>query len=156
LQCKLPRDDPRMDMDEGAYFNFVRTGSADEESFQQKFCCTPADDNTAFLPYDLIAGCEYRHSEAWQTDLVDCKNPLFVGVDVGREHDLTVIWLLEQVNDINFTRRVGGGYPLPEDYPAGSTARIYTTHTSARSKDRVLRDLIAAIACRSEGVRRQI
>jgi phage FluMu gp28-like protein len=106
LQCKLPRDDPRMDMDEGAYFNFVRTGSADEESFQQEFCCTPADDNTAFLPYDLIAGCEYKANELWNTDLVDCKNPLFVGVDVGREHDLTVIWLIEQVNDINFTRRV--------------------------------------------------
>jgi phage FluMu gp28-like protein len=93
-------------MDEGDYFNFVRTGSADEESFQQEFCCTPADDNTAFLPYDLIAGCEYKERESWQTDLLDCKNPLFVGVDVGREHDLTVIWLIEQVNDINFTRRV--------------------------------------------------
>ena len=93
-------------MDEADYFNFVRQGCADEESFQQEFCCTPADDNTAFLPYNLIAGCEYKQSEAWQTDLLDCKNPLFVGVDVGREHDLTVIWLIEQINDIKFTRRV--------------------------------------------------
>jgi phage FluMu gp28-like protein len=106
LQCKLPRDDPRMEMDEGDYFNFVRTGSADEESFQQEFMCQPADDNTAFLSYDLICGCEYKENEPWNTDLLDCKNPLFVGVDVGRKHDLTVIWLIEQVNDINFTRRV--------------------------------------------------
>jgi phage FluMu gp28-like protein len=106
LQCKVPYDDPRMQMDEGDYFNFIRSGSADEESFLQEFMCQPADDNTAFLSYDLIAACEYKANEPWNTDLLDCKNPLFVGVDVGREHDLTVIWLLEQVNDINFTRRV--------------------------------------------------
>ena len=106
LQQKLPPDDERLAMDESDYFNFIRSGSADEESFQQEFMCQPADDNTAFLPYDLIAGCEYKENEPWQTDLLDCKNPLFVGVDVGREHDLTVIWLIEQVAGINFTRRV--------------------------------------------------
>jgi len=106
LQQKLPEDDPRMQMDEADYFSFIRAGSADEESFQQEFMCQPADDNTAFLSYDLICGCEYRENEDWNADLLDCKNPLFIGVDVGREHDLTVIWLIEQVNDINFTRRV--------------------------------------------------
>jgi phage FluMu gp28-like protein len=106
LQCKLPPGDPRLDMDEGDYFSFVRAGSADEESFQQEFCCVPADDNTAFLPYDLIAGCEYREGEQWQTDLIDTKNPISIGVDIGREHDLTVIWVIEQIGGINFTRRV--------------------------------------------------
>jgi phage FluMu gp28-like protein len=106
LQCKLPLDDPRMQMDEGDYFSFVRTGSADEESFLQEFMCQPADDNTAFLPYDLIAGCEYKEGEPWNTDLLDCKGELYIGVDVGREHDLTVIWVVEKINDINFTRRV--------------------------------------------------
>ena len=61
--------------------------------FCRSFMCQPADDNTAFLTYDLIAGCEYKENEPWQTDLLDCKNPLFVGVDIGREHDLTVIWV---------------------------------------------------------------
>ena len=106
LQQKLPVDDERLAMDETDYFNFIRAGSADEESFLQEFCCQPADDNTAFLPYDLITGCEYRENEPWQTDLLDCKNPLYLGVDIGREHDITVIWLIEQVNDIRFTRRV--------------------------------------------------
>jgi phage FluMu gp28-like protein len=106
LQCKLPVDDPRMQMDETDYFNFIRSGCADEESFLQEFMCQPADDNTAFLPYDLIAGCEYKANESWNTDLLDCKNELYLGVDIGREHDLTVIWLLEKINDIRFTRRV--------------------------------------------------
>jgi phage FluMu gp28-like protein len=106
LQSKLPTGDERLAMDETDYFNFIRAGCADEESFQQEFCCVAADDNTAFLPYDLIASCEYKEREPWQTDLLDSKNPLYVGVDVGREHDLTVIWLIEQVGGINFTRRV--------------------------------------------------
>jgi phage FluMu gp28-like protein len=106
LQSKLPVDDPRVQMDEADYFSFIRSGCADEESFQQEFCCVPADDNTAFLGYDLIAGCEYREGEGWQTDLLDCKNPLFIGVDIGREHDLTVIWLIEQVGGVHFTRRI--------------------------------------------------
>src|SRR5262245_19113041 len=106
LQSRLPVDDPRMQQDEGDYYNFIRSGCADEESFLQEFMCEPADDNTAFLPYDLIASTEYAAGEKRQTDLLDCKNPLYVSVDIGREHDLTVIWLIEQVGGINFTRRV--------------------------------------------------
>ena len=71
----------------------------------QEFCASRPTITRRFS-YDLICGCEYKANEAWQTDLLDCKNPLFVGVDVGREHDLTVIWVIEQVGGINFTRRV--------------------------------------------------
>jgi phage FluMu gp28-like protein len=106
LQQKLLPDDPRVQMDETSYYNFIRSGCADEESFLQEFMCQPADDASAFLAYDLIAGCEYPADNQWQTDLLDCKNPLFIGVDVGREVDLTVIWLIEQIGGINFTRRV--------------------------------------------------
>ena len=106
LQSKLPFDDPRINMDETDYFNFVRAGAADEESFQQEFMCQPADDSAAFLTYDLIAGCEYQTGELWETDLLDCPNPLYLGVDVGREHDLTTMWLVEDVNGIKFTRRL--------------------------------------------------
>jgi phage FluMu gp28-like protein len=106
LQQKLPPDDERLGMDETDYFNFIRSGCADEESFLQEFQCVAADDNTAFLPYDLIAGCEYRENEQWQIDLLDTKNPVFIGVDIGREHDLTVIWVIEQIGGINFTRRI--------------------------------------------------
>jgi phage FluMu gp28-like protein len=92
-------------MDEADYFNFMRQGCPDEETFLQEFCCVPSDDNAAFLSYDLIASCEYTLTEAWQVDLLDVKNALYLGVDVGREHDLTVFWLIEKVGDVAFTRR---------------------------------------------------
>lgn len=106
LQQKLPAGDRRLEMDEADYFNFIRAGCADEESFQQEFMCQPADDASAFLSYDLIAGCEYRADERWEQDLADAKGQLYVGVDVGRDHDLTVIWVLEQLGDVTYTRRI--------------------------------------------------
>lgn len=106
LQKKLPAEDPRQQMDEADYFAFIRAGCADEESFLQEFCCVPGDDNSAFLSYDIIASCRYQPGDAWACDLETCKGPLYVGVDVGRDHDLTVIWVFERLGDVFYTRRV--------------------------------------------------
>lgn len=106
LQAKLPPDDERQAMDEAAYFDFIRAGCADEESFAQEYMCVPSDDASAFLSYDLIDACKYPAGEDWATDLLAAKAPLYVGVDVGRDHDLTVIWVFEKVGGINLTRKV--------------------------------------------------
>lgn len=106
LQTKLPEGDPRLELDEAGYYDYQRSRCADEESFLQEYMCVPADDASAFLSYDLIASCEYKESESWQADLADAKGALFVGVDIGREHDLTVIWVVERAGDVAFTRRV--------------------------------------------------
>lgn len=103
LQQMLPTDDERQAMDEAAYFDWVRAGCADEESFQQEYMCNPADDDAAFLEYDLIASAEYAAGTDWtQVE----KGQLFVGVDIGRKHDLTVIWVLERLGDVLYTRHV--------------------------------------------------
>lgn len=116
LQAKLPADDPRQQMDEADYFNFVRAGAADEESFMQEYMCVPADDQGAFLSYDLIATCEYSANQLDQFkitragaiigtfDLHAAKNPLYVGVDVGRVRDLTAIWVDEKIGDVGWCR----------------------------------------------------
>ena len=91
-------------MDEAEYFDHTRSGAADEESFLEEFRCVPSDDSSAFLTYELIDGCKYPAGEAWETDLGDAKNELFVGVDVGRRKDLTVVTVLERVGGVLFTR----------------------------------------------------
>lgn len=103
LQQMLPADDERQAMDEAAYFDFIRSGCADEESFQQEYMCNPADDDVAFLEYDLIAGSEYASGIDWQQRE---QGHLFVGIDIGRKHDLTVIWVLEKLGDTYYTRHV--------------------------------------------------
>ena len=97
LQQKLSPEDERQAMDETDYFNFIKGGCADEESFLQEYMCVPADDASAFLTYDMIAACEYDCNPANLSNLSDLSDlsgkVLYIGVDVGRNHDLTVIWV---------------------------------------------------------------
>jgi phage FluMu gp28-like protein len=109
LQQMLPADDARQAMDEAAYFDFVRAGCADEESFQQEYLCNPADDDRAFLEYDLIASCEYPSTpsgagnEHWKQRE---NGRLFAGIDIGRKKDLTVLWVVEQLGNRLYTRHI--------------------------------------------------
>lgn len=104
LQENLPDDDERMAMDEAQYFDFIRKGCASEEQFLQEFMCQPADDAGAFLTYDMIAACEYRPSDVWET--TGHEKELYLGVDIGRTSDLTVMWTLERVVGSFFTRKI--------------------------------------------------
>ena len=106
LQSKLAEGDPRLDMDEATYFDDVKSKCADEESFLQEYMCIPADDASVFISADILGGCFYGYGEVWQTDLQDCAGDLYIGVDVGRDNDLTVIWILESIAGMLFTRRV--------------------------------------------------
>ena len=112
LQQKLPRNDERQEMDETDYFNFIRGGCADEESFQQEYMCVPADDASAFLTYDMIAACEYDRNPPKMSDSSDLSDlsdkhlPLYIGVDVGRNHDLTVIWVNSYEGERHLCRRL--------------------------------------------------
>lgn len=103
LQAMLPADDERQAMDEASYFDFIRAGCADEESFQQEYMCNPADDDSAFLEYGLIASAEYSSNIDWKRTGT---GRLFAGVDIGRRKDLTVLWVLEQLGDVLYTRHV--------------------------------------------------
>lgn len=103
LQQALPADAEQQDMDEATYFDWVKSGCADNESFQQEYMCQPADDDAAFLEYDLIASAEYPESFDWTARE---GGQLFVGVDIGRKKDLTVVWVLEKLGDVLYTRHI--------------------------------------------------
>ncbi|MGE9294127.1 MAG: terminase large subunit domain-containing protein [Puniceicoccales bacterium] len=114
LKEKLPTEDPRRQMDEGEYYDFIRHSCADEESFMQEYLCRPADDTSAFLSWEMISECEYEPGDSWEItpeaprqgrDLA-LAHDLYLGVDIGREHDLSVFWLVERINDLFFTRNV--------------------------------------------------
>jgi phage FluMu gp28-like protein len=108
LQSKLPTGDERQEMDEAAYFDFIRKGCVDEESFLQEFMCVPADDASAFIPYELIDGCTYPAGEDWEYSLDQaraCQNGLYAGIDIGRVRDLTSLIVVEKVGGMNLIRK---------------------------------------------------
>jgi phage FluMu gp28-like protein len=113
LKAKLPPDDPRQSMDSAQYYDFIRKTCPDEATFQQEYMCRPMDDQSAFLPTDLIASCEYDRDHPWsicepyhllQSD--GRGGEYYLGVDLGRKEDLTVFWLLERIGDVMHTRLV--------------------------------------------------
>jgi len=103
LQQSLPTDDERQAMTEEEYFDWVKAGCADQESFLQEYMCQPADDDAAFLEYDLIASCEYPTAVDWRK--IEGRD-LYAGIDIGRKHDLTVLWIVERLGDVLYTRHI--------------------------------------------------
>ncbi len=107
LQQALPMDAEQQGMDEAAYFDYVRSGAADLESFDQEYMCIPADDDAKFLEYQLLMACAYAAGVFWERGLEDAfAGPLYAGVDIGRKKDLTVLWVLEKLGDVLYTRAV--------------------------------------------------
>jgi phage FluMu gp28-like protein len=103
LQQNLPAENDIQGMTEAEYFDFVKAGCADEESFLQEYMCQPADDDAAFLEYDLIASGEYSGTADWQASE---GGTFYCGVDIGRKQDLTVLWVVEALGDVLYTRHV--------------------------------------------------
>lgn len=105
LKSKLPAGDPILEMDEASYFDYIRAGCVDEESFLQEYMCVPSDDATAFIGYDLLDACTMPPAEQWELPL-DPSREYFLGVDIGRTHDLTVLYLLEADGPRRISRRI--------------------------------------------------
>jgi len=111
FENELPADAEQQDMDEAEYFDFIRSGCADDESFQQEYMCIPGDDDGAFLEYDLIASCEYGAGEPWEIDYDTfvaeaSRRQFYAGLDIGRTRDLTVLWIIEKLGDVFYTRKI--------------------------------------------------
>ncbi|MEI8390074.1 MAG: terminase family protein [bacterium] len=75
----------------------------DEYTWLQEYCCEAIDETTAFLPYDLINTCEI---EDLYRDLSEVTGDLFVGMDIGRKKDLSVIWIIEVLGNVKYTRMI--------------------------------------------------
>lgn len=81
----------------------LREGCDDEDAWRQEFELQWIDEASAWLPYDLITSCE--HDRAGLPEGYT-GGPVFVGVDIGARKDRFVIWVLEPVGDVLWSREV--------------------------------------------------
>lgn len=81
----------------------LKRKTGDIHTWNQEYCCIPVDETTAFLTFDMIASAENpscRH--ALNATAADVKNwtvpadQLYLGMDIGRKKDLSVIWLAKE------------------------------------------------------------
>ncbi len=81
----------------------LRRGMADEDAWAQEYELKWLDEASAWLDYDLISACE--HPLAGQPGHYT-GGPCFVGVDIAARNDLFVIWVMELVGDVLWTREI--------------------------------------------------
>lgn len=82
-----------------------RISCFDDYTWFQEFCCQAMDESVSFLPYELIFSCEMETDKLIKP-LKDVVGDLYVGMDIGRKEHLSVIWVIERLEDIKYTRQV--------------------------------------------------
>lgn len=61
LQSKAADGKPILDMVESDYFDSIRSGCPDEDTFLEEYMAQPSNDAGAFLNFDLITPLPIRH-----------------------------------------------------------------------------------------------
>jgi phage FluMu gp28-like protein len=79
----------------------IRARCRTESAWQSQYMCNPQDEGGSLLPYGLIAACEA--DAATLQSHRDASASSYLGIDVGRKHDLTVFWLLRRIGDVLWT-----------------------------------------------------
>jgi phage FluMu gp28-like protein len=86
------------------YMARIQAECLDEEHWLQEYGCVPADESAVFITHDLMAACEGDDCLKDFEYLKHCENRLYLGFDVGRKHDLSVIDVGEKVGDVVWDR----------------------------------------------------
>jgi phage FluMu gp28-like protein len=84
----------------------LRATCPDQETFDQEFLCIRSSDAMSLLNYDLIKGCEADLPLLQSPEELPSDGIFYAGYDVGRQRDLSVLWVLQKVGDVFVTRMV--------------------------------------------------
>jgi phage FluMu gp28-like protein len=80
----------------------LRKGVPNQDIWLQEYMCEFLDEESVLLPYELIHACTVEGIEA---DIRELTGDVYLGVDIGRRHDLTVISVLEKVAGRYYLRK---------------------------------------------------
>jgi phage FluMu gp28-like protein len=104
-----------------ANIDLLRAGCDDEETWLQEYGCQFVSDAANYIPIELISTCVSEEATTeWQElstvdgqkskasnlrpSTIDSGRDLYLGIDIGRKHDLTIAWLFEKVGDVLWSR----------------------------------------------------
>lgn len=86
----------------------LRAAIGDADMWAQEYECQFLDTSSVLFPYELLSSCESAEATTeMDYDALDATDRIFYcGVDIGRKKDLTVVWILEKLGDVAWTRAV--------------------------------------------------
>lgn len=94
---------PLSDEERAAWIQSEHDNCGDENAWQQEYCCNAIDESTAFLTYEMIERCE---RDDILIPVTDIQHDLYIGMDIGRTKNLSVIWGVEAFAGVKWTRFV--------------------------------------------------
>lgn len=83
----------------------LRKGLNDDEVFQQEYLCIPMRGGDQYITLDLVKRCETP--DATQQFDYRPRPRLYAGWDIARSRDLSVIWIIEVIDDVVLKLRDG-------------------------------------------------
>ncbi|MEK7215639.1 MAG: hypothetical protein AAB289_08605, partial [Chloroflexota bacterium] len=108
----------------GVDLDSLRAAVDDEDTWQQEFCCQFLSDAAHYLPLELVVAAEYSPDSASTPPapthrLALESGPCYLGVDIGRRRDKTVLWLLEPED--------GTSTPASRSFGSGGSGQVLRT-----------------------------
>ena len=82
-----------------------RQACGNEDAWQQEYCCNALDETSAFLTYEMILAAE-RPEEEILRPITALSGDVYVGFDVARRQDLSVIVLAERQGPVLTVRHL--------------------------------------------------
>lgn len=96
-------DRPTTKEEQEEWINRIKNSCGDEITWQQEYCCIAIDGASAFIKYELIDKC---CEDTLIDDIKLIKNDIYVGFDVARNRDLSVISVFEKVGSVFYLRKI--------------------------------------------------
>jgi phage FluMu gp28-like protein len=82
----------------------LKRGIKSERAWKSEYLCEFLDEEETLLPYETIQACEEEGVAV--NDIRELKGEIYIGVDIGRRKDLTVIAILEKLGSVLYLRRL--------------------------------------------------
>jgi phage FluMu gp28-like protein len=82
----------------------LREGCPDDDIWEQEYCCKFISDASSWITWDQIHAAESQYATIDLPDGFRAQGELYLGIDIGRRKDLTVIYLLEKNLGVFWTR----------------------------------------------------
>lgn len=94
IKSLLPDDDEQKNWSDDDFLQDCRNEMPDEASYLQEYMCVPEDDADSFLTWEMIIACSRAlPGLSWRRE----PGPFFIGFDVGRKKDLSVITVMAKM-----------------------------------------------------------
>lgn len=102
---KIKKLKSRDDSARRQWLDELQSTCPDQDTWNEEYLCIPSTDQGSLLNYELIGGCEESNLTLWDSvKALPEGRTFYAGFDVGRKKDLSVLWVLEKVGDVYWTR----------------------------------------------------